>query len=425
MVDDHGLSDLRFPGYSNHGLADQVDKLRGGAGSQSLHDAAHALAKLALSLATTDRDLRKQLQDIGVSWQGQAAAGGVQATQAAAVHADESANIVSGSASGVATQGGSFTHTRDSAPDATALRGPTCMNGFDQFAGVLGHTTDHAKDVKATNDARARAVSGLNGYQNSSSGALGQARTLPVPPGMGLIAGPADTGTHVSSVGGLSVGGGAFVPGSPGAPGASGSFPGVPGGGGPGAGPYAPGGGGPGAGGPGAGGLPGFNTGVGPVSPPVEGLSGLPGGAGGLARPVPSLLAADAAALAAAGGAGVGLGASAEEDRLVRGKQGAQGGRAGIPEGKPQVKPGAGAAAGAVSDEEARSVRNAERFGARQGRVGGGALMQPAVASTRDEEDASHVRKYGIDSGDVFEDDRLISPALIGEDGAESPRQAD
>ena len=99
MADDHGLSDLRFPGYSNHDLADQVDKLRGGAGSQSLHDAAYALAKLALSLSTTDRELRKQLSDIGVSWEGQAADGGVQATQAAAVHADESANIVSGSAS--------------------------------------------------------------------------------------------------------------------------------------------------------------------------------------------------------------------------------------------------------------------------------------------------------------------------------------
>lgn len=427
MVDDHGLSDLRFPGYSNHDLADQVDKLRGGSGAQSLHDAAHALAKLALSLSTTDRELRKQLQEIGVSWQGQAADGGVRATQAAAVHADDSANIVSGSASGVATQGGSFTHARDSAPDANALRGPTCLNGIDQFAGLLGHTTDHAKDVKATNDARARAVSGLNGYQNSSSGALGQAGTLPVPPGIGLIAGPSDTATHVSSVGGPSVGGGAFQPGSPGAPGASGSFPGVPGGGGPGVGPYLPGGGagGPGAGGPGAGGLPGFNTGVGPVTPTVEGLPGVPGGSGGLSRPVPSLLAADAAALAAAGGAGAGLGASAEEERLVRGRQGAQGNPQAKPGHGAQAKPGAGAAAGAVSEEEARSVRNAERFGARQGRVGGGALMQPAVASARDEEDASHVRKYGIDSGDVFEDDRLISPALIGEDGAESPRQAD
>jgi hypothetical protein len=57
--------------------------------------------------------------------------------------------------------------------------------------------------------------------------------------------------------------------------------------------------------------------------------------------------------------------------------------------------------------------------------VGGGSLMQPAVASAQDEEDASHVRKYGIDSGDEFEDDRLISPALIGEDRAESQRQAD
>src|SRR2546430_3340258 len=167
MADDHGLSDLRFEGYSNDKLAGQVDGLRNGVGAQSLHDAARALVTLAGALSDTDAALRKQLQELGVSWQGQAADSGVQATKTASVYADQAVTPVTESAAGVATQGGSFTHTRNSAPDSAALRGPSCQSGFDQAMGLLGHTTDHARDVQATNEARARAVAGLNGYQNS------------------------------------------------------------------------------------------------------------------------------------------------------------------------------------------------------------------------------------------------------------------
>jgi hypothetical protein len=42
--------------------------------------------------------------------------------------------------------------------------------------------------------------------------------------------------------------------------------------------------------------------------------------------------------------------------------------------------------------------------------------MQPAAGSAKGEDDGEHVRRYGIDSEDVFEDDRLISPALIGDE---------
>src|SRR2546430_1518739 len=170
MADDHGLSDLRFEGYSNDKLAGQVDGLRNGVGAQSLHDAARALVTLAGALSDTD-------------------------------------------------------------------------------------------------------------------GALGQARTLPVPPGMDLVAQPVDNSTHVSSVGGPSVGGGDFVPGGSAQPGSPGGAPGGPGG----SGPYLPGTpGAPGApgtpGGPG-GGLPGNNAGVGPVPPLLEGMPGAAGGPGG--RPPP------------------------------------------------------------------------------------------------------------------------------------------
>ena len=163
MDGDHGLSDLRFEGYSNGRLAEQVDGLRNGAGPESLHNAARALMMLAAGLSETDRVLREQLAAIGVHWEGQAAEGGAQATQDAAVYADDAVTPVGESAAGVSTQSGEFSHTRNSAPDSGTLRGPTELNGIDRFAGVFWHTTDHARDVQATNAAREAAVGGMNG----------------------------------------------------------------------------------------------------------------------------------------------------------------------------------------------------------------------------------------------------------------------
>jgi len=66
--------------------------------------------------------------------------------------------------------------------------------------------------------------------------------------------------------------------------------------------------------------------------------------------------------------------------------------------------------------EEARSVRNAERYGAKPGRPGGGSLLQPATGGAPEERDGEHVRKFGVESGDLFEDGRLTSPASIGDE---------
>jgi phosphoribosylamine--glycine ligase len=49
------LADLRFDGYDNQALAGQVDGLRNGAGSESLHNAARALVALAGGLSETGR----------------------------------------------------------------------------------------------------------------------------------------------------------------------------------------------------------------------------------------------------------------------------------------------------------------------------------------------------------------------------------
>jgi hypothetical protein len=398
MAGDYGLSDLRFVGYDNGALAGQVDGLRNGVGPGTLNDAVSSLMSLAEGLVETDKTLRDQLKKIGVSWQGEAAEGGTSATEGAAIYADQAKEPVTDSAMGVDFQGAVFSTTKNSAPDAGTLRGPTEENGIDQFAGFLGHTTDHAKEVQATNAARDQAVDAMNGYQSNSSDALGRSQALPVPPGMNLVAQPVDTSTNISSVSAYSPGAG-YTPGAGAGGGAStGLTPGVGTGGGP---------------------LP-TTGGTPPITgtPPFTGGGPMPGGgalptgpAGPLTpalRAANPMLMAEAATMMGAGGAS-GAGAGAERDRLVRGGSGGAGAKTPARAGTPL---------GAAPEEEARAARNAEKFGARTGRPGS-SIMQPAAAGGRNadgEDDQEHVRRYGVESSDVFDDERVVAPESIGDD---------
>jgi hypothetical protein len=396
MAGDYGLSDLRFDGYDNELLAKQVNGLRNGPGPDSLYDAVVALMKLADGLSDTDAALRQQLADIGVTWQGEAADGGTSATEDATIYADQSQGPVTDSAKGVDSQGAAFSTGKNSAPDAGSLNGPTDENGFDQFMGFLGHTTDHAQQVKDTNASRQQAVDAMNGYQSSSADALGRSQALPVPPGMNLNAQPVDTSTHMSSVGSFNPGGD-FNPAGGTSGGTSGFVPGAPGGGGTNAVP-----------------TPGVNppVGTGPITGggPLAGTPSFPT----TATPFPAalraaanpLLMADAATAIGAGGAS-GAGAGAEEERLSRNTAN----RGPVKNGTPL---------GTAPEEEARAARNAERFGARSGRPGS-SLMQPAAAGRKEEgeEDQEHVRRFGVESSDVFDDDRVVAPESIGDDDEE------
>jgi hypothetical protein len=398
MAGDYGLSDLRFSGYENEELARQVEGLRNGLGPSTLNDAVVSLMRIADGLADADKALRKQLEKIGVSWQGEASEGGTTATETASIYAEQAQEPVTDSAKGVDSQGAAFHVTKHGAPDAGTLRGPTQESGFDQFAGFLGHTTDHAKDVKATNQARDRAVDSMNGYQSNSSDALGRSQALPVPPGMNLVAQPVDTSTHSSGVSAYSPNGGIN----------------------------------PAGGGPGGGSATTFTPGGGPGgptptlgTPPVTGPAPVTGGGPLPGNPLLStnpanpltpalraanpMLMAEAATMMGAGSAS-GAGAGAQGDRVARNGGGVKG-------------PVKGAMPlGAAPEEEARAARNAEKFGARTGRAPG-SLMQPAAAgagrSAEGEDDQEHVRRYGIDSGDVFDDDRVVAPESIGDDDDE------
>ena len=399
MAGDYGLSDLRFVGYDNQMLIEQVNGLRNGAGAGTLNDAVSALMELAGGLADTDETLRDQLKKVGVTWQGQAAEGGTAATESASIYAEQAQGPVTDSAKGVDSQGAAFTTSRNSAPDSGALNGPTEESTVDQIAGFFGHTTDHARQVRETNAARDAAIDAMTGYQNNSSDALGQAQTLPVPPGMDLVAQPVHGGTNISSAGNYAPAGSNYTPtgaGPGGGPGSSfspgtggGPIPSVPA---PGSGPNPPLGGPP-------------ITGGGPTpNNPFLPSNANPLGPAAL-RGVNPMLMAEAATLMGAGGAG-GAGAGAEGDRLSRNAAN----RGPIKNGVP---------IGSVPDEEARAARNAEKFGARPGRPGG-SIMQPAAAgagrNAEGEEDQEHVRRYGVESSDVFDDDRVVAPESIGDD---------
>jgi hypothetical protein len=261
------------------------------------------------------------------------------------------------------------------------LNGPTEQNGVDQFMGFLGHTTDHAKQVKETNAARQQAIDAMNNYQQNSVDALNKSSALPVPPGMNLNVQPVDTGTHVSSVGSSvgNGGGGGFTP-SGLAPG--GSTAGLPSGG----------------SGPGGGGLP-------PVGGPGQPVTGAPPLTGGGPLPgnpsFPSTTGPLNPALRA-----VNPLLMADGERVSRTGGGAQ--RGPVKNGVPL---------GTAPEEEARAARNAERFGARSGRPGS-SIMQPAAAGRNQEgeDDAEHVRRYGVESSDVFDDERVVAPESIGDD---------
>ncbi|OLF09471.1 hypothetical protein BLA60_20155 [Actinophytocola xinjiangensis] len=398
MDGDYGLSDLRFEGYSNEDLARQVDGLRdGGSGTESLNNAVRALIGLADGLSDTDTVLREQLREIGVSWEGTASDDGFLATQSASIYAEDATDPVRESADSVNEQGDVFTSTRNSAPDSGTLRGPSEENIGDRVAGFFGHTTDHAKDVRATNQARDQAIDGLNGYQSGSSAAIGRAGGLPVPPGMNLVAQPAEAELGVTGASGLESGPAVGPAGQPGSGPGAGPNPTLPGG------PNNPlptSGGTPPVGGP-----PGQQfTSTNPVNPSLP--SG-PSVGQNLLRPLNPVLMGDAA-LMTAGGGGAGTGAG-PGDRTVRGGLNPASGKG--------VTPGRAVTIGAVPDDEARAARNAEKFGARTGRPGS-SLMQPAAPGGRadGEDDKEHVRRYGIDSGDVFEDQRVVAPESIGDE---------
>ncbi|MEU5696043.1 hypothetical protein [Actinosynnema sp. NPDC020468] len=425
------ISDHRFEGYDNHSLAGLVDQFKAGDAAQKFADASHALRELSASLAETDDVLRTELGKLGIEWQGAAGENAGKTINAQADYAGEADEAAKRNSQATAVQSASYSQSRNGLPEPAVLRGASETNLVDDVGGFFGYETDHAAEVKATQAAREQAIRGLDQYTEASRDALGQYQGIPQPPNFDVTTVSSATATvgsvqsptgHVGGVPagtsgvGSTPGGTAQLPG-----GGSVQLPGkLPGG----------------VPGPLPGQLPGQLPGTVPNIPggSTGQLPGLPGTVGALPTG-PALAKVPGSNLGLGIGlgvaAGVGLGAAAATargGRVVRGGQaqgqgphGAPG--SGTPEGKgakastPGTALTKGGAVGALEEERLAGRGAAAAAGTRSGKVGTGSMLQPAaVAKGEDEEDGEHIRKYGVDSDDVFGDERMVVQSVIGDD---------
>ncbi|MEU3646616.1 hypothetical protein AB0E59_24770 [Lentzea sp. NPDC034063] len=415
------LTDWNFEGWSNADLANEVQKLSGTSVASKFGEASAALRDLANTLESVDKTIRDQLKTLKIEWGGATAERSHAKTDVVAAGLDDSSQASNESSQAMTQQGESTSQARYSTPPSQDLRGDTEKNFGDKVGGFFGVETDHAKEVAATNAARQQAIDSLNGYVTNSQGSLDGFRAPNTPPDIVVASGAVSTPVG-PPVGGLPQGGPGGVHGGPGFTGSPGS-PGTPGFSGVPVGPT------PGTPGNATGILPGGNT-----QNPLAAGPGLPKPFG---APPLGVAAATAAAAGLAGGT-----ASARGAQVVGGGRGpSQAPKTPIapagPKGAPSTigggKAGAGGAGtgaagkgpgGAMTPGGASGVGpEAGRPGAAAGKgsVGGkgaGSLMSPAASAAKgeEEEDGEHVRKYGVDSDEMFGDDRMVVQSVIGED---------
>ncbi|MBV9846874.1 MAG: hypothetical protein JOZ47_17665 [Kutzneria sp.] len=382
-----GIGDYRFEGYTNEQLADQVSKLSQGTGATALHTVVDTLNDIAKDLTNTNTILRTELAKIGVDWQSVAGEDATDAMTSSATYTDGAEYHITDSSGALITQSDS----QLVAAGAPRPSSDTQRTFADNAAGFFGHETDHARQVEKANEDRQKAIDQLNAYQSNSQNALNSCRPLPEPPGLSLQTQPAST-----AVADYASGPGALAGSAGGAGGVGGATFATPGVGTPGPG-YVP---------------PAVGSGP-PVAPlpPGAQISLAPGPGGGapsagLAGAANGLLAEEIGLGAAvAGGAGaVAAGAnSGGSTAVVRGGSAERG-----------VPSRASSGLGAPDEERAAQARAAERISpqAKQGAP----MMQPAADRKKKEDDAEHVRKYAIEADDLFGDQRMVAPTVIGED---------
>lgn len=458
---------VRWEGMTNAQLATAVQQLNSGPGAAGIQQAADALSTIAGDLRQIDSTLHTQLRAIGINWRSSAGELAQEMTDAAGAYGGSAGAAAGAHADAVNAQGDAFTAAKNAVPDPSTLQGPTSRTFLDTAGSLVGHETDHAKQVAQTNQARQQAIDTMNTYTASSRSGLAAHRPMPAPPAVHVSAKPGGVGvgqTTVSSYapppvtgpsgsggpsgptglpGGPVPGGGGTPPGLPGpvsqpVPGGGGG-PGLPGGGSgrpglpglpglPGTGGPAPGGGsgGPGPGLPGGGfpggGLPGPGGGTGPLPPgPVSGIgpeprTATPAPAAQIAAGAAGSLAEDAAIgtaiVGGAVGAGIG-GASARKDELVRGRQSAAvPGELAAEEGDARSQ--AARALAELEGEEAALAEEAALVDEEAGIVPG--ILEPAV--DREPEDARHSNRYAVED-DVFGDGRMVVQPVLGDDPGE------
>ncbi|MEV0676768.1 hypothetical protein AB0I60_09610 [Actinosynnema sp. NPDC050436] len=421
------IQDHRFEGYDNHALADLVGKFATSDAAQQFSNASHALRSLAGSLAEVDETLRTELRKLGIEWQGAAGDNAGQAVTVSADVATQGDEAGKRNSQATAVQGASYSQSRNGMPEPQALRGDTETNFWDDAGGFFGYETDHAKEVKATQAAREQVIRGFDQYVEASRDSLNQYQGMSKPRDFEVTTTSSAVATPVAQV--HQFGGGI--------PGTTGGVPGaLPGGG--------------------SGHVPGGSIGLPPQLPgqlPGQVPGQLPGGGSTGVSPLPGVPGTSPVAPVVSGkvggsnlGLGLGLGlaggaalgavaATARGGRVERnpasGRPGGEavpkgaGGKGAVPGGL-AGKAGISATIGAIDPDEraatrpgaeARAGAGVAGKGAVAGKAGAaGSMLQPAARSGEGEEDGEHVRKYGVDSDDVFGDERMVVQSVIGDE---------
>ncbi|MGH3435017.1 MAG: hypothetical protein ACRDRN_00955 [Sciscionella sp.] len=465
-----GITDHRFEGWSDTELADAIDQLDSGRGAQAMAPSVEALQSISKSMYHIDTTLHEQLQAIGVSWETKQSSELAKTVVAESKrYAGNTHERLAGTADTVQAQANAYARARNAMPDSATLRSssrPSYLFGGHGTGTMTMHgEQDAARAAEAQRAARDQALDAWNGYSDHSTSSIHAHQPLPQSPPVHVGGPPMVSGTSAAGAGSFPsagpvvqagppavAGGGAGIGVVSGAP--SSQVPGLASGGsaGVGAGPPAsqagagfsggpsagsPTGGGSGAGFLGAGtpdhagraGAPGVTggravagggpgAGAGPIARgPVSGAGPLPAtevsgagpvaagaGARGMSAVAMNEAAMGSAVATGSGAAGIG-GAAAEKDRLsaYRGAPGGvveedELGRRTTPFGEPE---GPAAAAKAAS-----------RFAAQPEE--GSSILEPATGHK--EEDATRVRRYGVDSEDLFHDENLVSRPVLGED---------
>ncbi|OXM58153.1 hypothetical protein CFP71_03855 [Amycolatopsis thailandensis] len=181
------LRDLRFDGYTDTGIATEIERFRSGDGTGSIGVAVEALKSVAGALADTDKTLRDELGKLGVEWQSEAGGAAGQVFTEQAGFSQDANSKVSHSAEMIFAQGEAFNRTLHKLPDPEVVRkGAGGLTLGDVVLSLIGFETDHAKSVGAANNARAQAQEALNDYAKTSGENLLTTDTLADPQAMNL-----------------------------------------------------------------------------------------------------------------------------------------------------------------------------------------------------------------------------------------------
>ncbi|WP_236005322.1 hypothetical protein [Amycolatopsis pittospori] len=181
------LRDLRFDGFTDTGIATEIERFRSGDGTGSIGTAVDALKSVASALADTDKTLRDELGKLGVEWQSEAGGAAGQVFTEQAGFSQDANSKVTHSAEMIFSQGEAFNRTLHKLPDPETVRkGAGGLTLGDVVLSLIGFETDHAKSVSAANNARAQAQEALNDYAKTSGENLLSTDTLADPQTMNL-----------------------------------------------------------------------------------------------------------------------------------------------------------------------------------------------------------------------------------------------